>query len=203
MLVVVSGDGGGRRGGDVPVSLAIPLFAPLFTLLLPLNYAFANSLSCARRSRSWCELLVLVLGPALHPPSALSTRQSSSSSCALSTVAVAVVVVVWVVGVGVGVVVGGGTVGTVREDVAWRWFGVRKPVPTATGMGFRRVCILVPIPVPVTKPAGIPGPLQITRPPEAPPNGCPENSGFEGSKIANLCPQIADFRPEKLDVCPE
>ena len=40
------------------------------------------------------------------------------------------------------------------------------------------------------------------RPPEAPIYLCPENSGFEASKIENLCPEIADLRPEKSDLCP-
>ena len=42
----------------------------------------------------------------------------------------------------------------------------------------------------------------FTRPPEAPIYLCPENSGFEASKIENLCPEIADLRPEKSDLCP-
>jgi hypothetical protein len=41
------------------------------------------------------------------------------------------------------------------------------------------------------------------RPPEAPLYLCPENSGFEASKIKNLCPEIADLRPQKSDLCPE
>ena len=40
------------------------------------------------------------------------------------------------------------------------------------------------------------------RPPEAPIYLCPENSRFEASKIKNICPEIADLRPEKSDLCP-